>query len=1174
VARFDPLQRSDPPPITRANLGPYDTIPSQDPLAGSAKTTFSSRQDEAWIQLAPAREDEIDAPHARRAGRVEHFDDESRSAEGRFLSDGTLAFAAGDRRLEWNSTGGLLRPLALSLWVRPRTLEEGVRLLDVGGAFTDLDRVSLSFEKGNLVLRVIDGAGDHPTSSFAEVAELRYPLSGEGPGVPVDAWTHVALDVRGNRPDQMTLFVDGMARAKTPGLTRLTAGVNVDASVLPVESTEGFPARCVVRLGEELCEVVVDGTRALRAQFSPLGELAGFGGRLAREEFRGVDPGLSAGVSKQTGYASGTTVELYGYSLPLFENAPSASATLNGSLAPFAVARVSGIVKSGSPKLGPQMEPITISALDGTPITVGFGMDAVGDDVQGLVLVAADPNGDPARAIRAFSPSGGYAALLSIEWNFVVSSGGGVTTADRDSSGVRIGGVEVVHYSGWNADQLLIDRRGDQLPELKNLSGQAVPDQVKGRAAMIFDPADYVYFGQTPADTHMVCMTMIVPISLGVQGGGGVVGFAPATIGDSQFVQVTRLDTEPHLTEWVRYDEFVSGQLVRDDPAALLEANSAAHAGNVVVGGEGTVPGGGTGGNGGSGDPDQPSGSGGGGGGSPSATLAAAPAVTQGSQSQGGSYWHYAMGEPEDEDLLITRSVRSRFQFRGVLGTYPHEQPSGALVLPAIKLVDHGLSGGWPGRFDHVMLMEADPSSPGTPGIVQRAHRPRSYTVHNWAEGSAPLSVQQGAVDAELGHTGFDVVAGQGFLVYAALQEALRLPVAAGALSGTNNLLETRLQGRMVLFPSGERPREAQSVQIGGDFRSPRSAVPSALIDELVFGGSDLGASAGLGDALFGGALVLAAAMDEGSSGLRTLKQTLRTPYGDNGYASEFLGELDPDGGLLRSGDEYFAYEQVDPGSQSVTIPANGRGLLGTEPQAHAAGEAIHYLSQVRVAVLAGGVGAQDALLVVTDLAGLPPSGTALVDQELLHFTHHEGSALAMPRASLEPGKMDRKGAGLFRGRYGTRPAAHVAGSPVILFPFRYWDRWSERADAPEMHWFGLDLEEPSGYWRSSFWRSELPASGAPRLGVLERRDPATPWDADPGEVDGLALWWEGEQDGQGNPIDVQADRIEWRAFVRHDPGSFDFATGASHAWKGTPRLNFFGVEYLGPGMVLRRVER
>ena len=48
----------------------------------------------------------------------------------------------------------------------------------------------------------------------------------------------------------------------------------------------------------------------------------------------------------------------------------------------------------------------------------------------------------------------------------------------------------------------------------------------------------------------------------------------------------------------------------------------------------------------------------------------------------------------------------------------------------------------------------------------------------------------------------------------------------------------------------------------------------------------------------------------------------------------------------------------------------------------------------------------------------------------------------------------------------------------------------------------------------------------------------------------------------------------EWRVFVDHPAGSFDPFAGLSHAWKRTPHLRLLGVEFLGPGVVLARVDR
>ncbi len=44
--------------------------------------------------------------------------------------------------------------------------------------------------------------------------------------------------------------------------------------------------------------------------------------------------------------------------------------------------------------------------------------------------------------------------------------------------------------------------------------------------------------------------------------------------------------------------------------------------------------------------------------------------------------------------------------------------------------------------------------------------------------------------------------------------------------------------------------------------------------------------------------------------------------------------------------------------------------------------------------------------------------------------------------------------------------------------------------------------------------------------------------------------------------------------FVEHRRGSFDAFDGLSHGWKTTPRFKVLAVDYLGPGMVLSRIDR
>jgi hypothetical protein len=259
-----------------------------------------------------------------------------------------------------------------------------------------------------------------------------------------------------------------------------------------------------------------------------------------------------------------------------------------------------------------------------------------------------------------------------------------------------------------------------------------------------------------------------------------------------------------------------------------------------------------------------------------------------------------------------------------------------------------------------------------------------------------------------------------------------------------------------------------------------------------------------------------------------------------------------------------------------VRIAPGGRGLLGTVEESHPLGSSAVFLEGLPVTQLSRAVDASDDFLSIEDADGFPRHGTVLIGDELIHYTRIRSGGLEMPRGSEVAGKMDRKGGGIFRGRYGTVPAGHALGTPVILFPFRYWDREAERTDGPELAYLGLCADQPNAFWRSVFWDA-VEVDGA-ELYVLQRavdpgHDCPPPWDADPETTPGLERLEVGMPNGEGNPIGVQADRMEWRVFTRFNPGAFDAVNGLSHGWKRVPRLKFFGVEYLGPNQVLRRVD-
>ncbi|TDJ71516.1 MAG: hypothetical protein E2O39_08150, partial [Planctomycetota bacterium] len=520
---------------------------------------FGSREDDGYIQLWPSRVEETE----RLSGRVLHFDNETRDPEGRYLPDQTLVRSTSDTMVDWSGADDpLMRGMSFSAWIKPRQLADAV-ILDVGGTSRESDRILLAFEGEDLVLRVLDGFGDHRDSEFVEAGEVRFTLApGDGPGVPVDTWTHIALDVRGNRPDQMTMLVNGMAHGvRTPGLTRLTAGAAQGADLILVESTEGFPAQGVARIGNELIEYELDGDTVLRVIHGERGVLAGFGGRLARERHNlGVPENLDV---IEPNHPAGAPVQIYGYSLPLASNLPAGGAQLPADLGPWRVARLVG-VDGGGPTGG---DPIFAT---GTTFQLGLGMESAStSQVNTLLLALADDSeaGDSS-FMTTFNPDGGYAAIMQV----LYSDG----TNTFSVGGARLGGVEVIRYSGFSQDgsglgRLTIAARNPGVSQLENLAGLsgdlaawiASPSDGVGRA-FVYDWQSTTSVDGTIWQAEMEMGAYVMPISIPAPGVSELSVALPAEAERSEFAQLTRLDDEVHLTEWVRYDEVETqfGQLV------------------------------------------------------------------------------------------------------------------------------------------------------------------------------------------------------------------------------------------------------------------------------------------------------------------------------------------------------------------------------------------------------------------------------------------------------------------------------------------------------------------------------------------------------------------------------------------------------------------------------------
>ncbi len=1183
TTRFDPAG-SIPPTRLWSQLGTYQgqlylpgvtgNSAQMSDEAPTPERIFPSTEQDDWVQLAPARTDE----EGTRRGRVLHFDHETRSPEGRFLHDGSIFRSASDEKVQYTVDEGLSRQTWISMWVKPKELGDAC-YFDLAGASVDTDRLSLVMEGEDLVLRLRDAGGDHPETPNEEWSELRFAISeGESPGIPVDTWTHLAFDVAGSRPDQMSLFVNGTTHGvRTPGLTRLTGSIDMESSFIPLEDTEGFPPQGVARIGNELIEYVLSGN-GLDVTYNEVGPMAGFGGRNARVRWSvGEDGGESVPDNLESAdfaHEAGTSVEVYGYSQPFTSDVPSGSSSLASELGPWRVGVLKGVV-GGSETRG---DPVAVQVMppgQTTPMQfpLGWGIGGPESAVTGLILGAAErPDADDAEAdaevMAAFSPEGGYAAMIQVGVSV------GINDVDQTVNNVEIGGIEVFRYSGWDGQTLNIAARGDSCTELENLVTDEELD-LGGTRAFLSEWSVSNAQG-VMIQTILRRRCFVVPISIPVPGTSTVSGFLTADAENPQFAQFMEPEAG-ELTEWVCYNWFepTYQQLVRDDPDALQELR--VYLLNNLD--EEDIN-----------DPQDPSGGGPGGGGpggGGSSGLLAPPAPEPEAPTSSaalGAQWQPLLGEPNDEELPITRGAREIFQHRGVMGTYSQEHMAGALILPVVTIGDGGPNRGNPGRFDPVFLFQGDIAHPGWPVMVHRYHRPSTnVVVHGW-EQSDPNTLE--AMDSGLTFTTRNV--GQrGGVSYVAFDRASPEPLVMTVPETEGiNIFDTRTLCRMTAFPSGERAREVSQVSIGGSVREGDLPVPSAVVDEVIFGSTEFGRGLPYAtpESGQGGALLLATELNESGVYLRVSShydengtaqgQNLRIPYGSFGTPHSFLSDLPADGGLLRICDEILAYESYDSSAAEVTIAPNGRGMLGTTPQPHTQGESIQFLSHFTVSTLTGGLGGGDPTIPLASTQEFPNEGTVLIGEELIHYTRQRSSSLEMPSGSTVPGAQDGRGPGLFRGRYGTLAQAHGAGELVILFPFRYWDRWAPQADAPELSYYGFEVAQPGAWHESLYWQHEDVQTGGPALHALVRTDPGVPWDAAPNETPGLDLYTKGLEGGDTIATGAATDLFEARFFIEYASGSFDAVTGMAHGWKASPRLSEFGVFYRAPSMTLRSVNR
>lgn len=1057
----------------------------------------------------------------------------------------------------FTNQNGFCERFATSFWCEADSLST-TTLFDYGDVNEDRNRMSLRAEDGHLLLEVVDEAGidpnpaDSPAGVERTAAACKVPLAEIG--LPPRTPLHVSFSALSGRPSDLSLAVDGMTRGKTRYVTYLTAAVpefdptlannrttpgasgNQTYLDLQVESTEGFPTVGTLRIGLELFEYSAISGNSFRCQFRD--SLGGRGARMTGRELTPSIPtdangkpkvdiedpmfqGTNLGIFPE--HPAGALVELYGYSTTLSPDTPMmpGSTTLDGAIGGFAVARA----YVTNPR------DIVITPLQGNPFPIGVGID---ETWSGDILLA-DPtpltkggqNDEAQEQIcNAFCTTGGYALLVQDRqrWDRSV----GVTT-----SSASFGGMELIRYTARQGNKLTGVQRAQVLP---GQDGQISTDFYDGTARrFVTDFEDYALPGQNNVywDDIPAWIPWVVPVSISVQGTNNL--WDPQVTGVSEWVQLYPKGGDEVDTEWVRYDCIAQGKyLVRANRAAWdrmrYELTRSVSANTVTVGPLGPT---------------------------------VAPTVTTtppwGTVTATAGYIGYT---PQLESTFPQiRAARYRLRHRGdpmsdfyepgmaatgasSHATSSHPQSNAQVTqVHRVSLLwgNFGAMTGRPGRHDRVALVQGRAAANSTPAVEW--HRvnwsARRFNSDNLANNTTP--------DERLGAWPFQLVS---------FPDAVH-GAYMGPPDGTQ-LNEPRLYDRIVKFPSGELPAVyCEAPTVGAGFGN--SAPLPGVVDEL--------------EVLmqFTPVCLLDTTCSATAKEFTVNQSFHQNPMGAEWSSTPVNAGFPNGGGLCLIDNEIVAYQSYSDGT--FTIATNGRGLLNTEARDHDRGARVHFLSHRPCAILSSSVGIRDNTLPVQDPGALPRfGGTLLLGRELLHYTwmRSAGTAqLEMPR--WYPPGADNESTqwrGLLRGRYGTTPQPGSTGEPLISFPFRFWDRYAENSDDPELAYFQFTTNEAPVFFSTLRWRQETQDARV-RVVCLARTDSREPWESELGTVPGLWQFVGSSDDNTPHRLARQASRLEVRFATRYEPGCLDLASFTAHGWKTTARVEDVRVQYEGQTRVI-----
>ncbi len=1045
---------------------------------------------------------------------------------------------------------GLLQPFLVEFWFEVDDPDAEVMLFDTGADVLE-NRVWILLRGGELSLRVSDGSiADFDARMEAgrppPAGEIRYAFD-DGLELRAGVPYHVSARVGGAADRALALFVDGVPRGRRVFTTHLLEDTDAVGVLDPtdpttsrshrlvVASTEGFPARGVLRVGWELVEYVdkTDGAFLLQAD----GSRDPFGGRARR---------ATAGAEHE----AGETVQLMGYTRPLGGDvAPTGGGNLAHPLAAWAVGELDP-ARLDDPILA--QIPVTDTGgfpLEPVEITLGTGLlwDATSIPVRA-------PGGGSLEDV--FQAAGGHAILFCdygdselVGQPYPVDGTGGTPQLPSRSyddgnfgNGAWIGGAEVIEYAAFDGATLTgCERAREGIAEgtseawASPLKNETSPTWVTGvdqrwdddrTYITTFDPALRGVLPNLPEEARV----LVVPISIDPADGGLNEAYNP-------FPQERQADASPLVqvgldfpdagggTEWIRWTTPTDDFLVRDDKQAVEEMFDGL---------------------------------------------------------RGTDTW--VMETPIDDDLVEGLNERLAFRAQGFTETSDHDP--GEPLLPV-----HVFGGAWsvtafdpvlgaPGRHDVATLVGDD---------GEREVHTVNHAVTDdpeWGPSRALVAFREPVVGAyaRTPDTTDDDSSRADVVRDRDLDAALRPGGPAARLVEELGIRSRRdLEDRL-------RPLNVDSRRITRLVKAPSGELPDALLEEAHLGRHHDGRPAGRGarvDELRVVALARTGPLVTPVASLR-LERDLEAAEEELLVLSvedvllphaalhartlgadrvELLGELPGTGGLLLVDEEVVGYaglDALDTGAVFLT----GRGLFGTRRARHVQGAPVVPLVGWPASPLASALSPDDAVVPVADPARFPERGLLWLGDELVAWDGTSDDGLLLPTP------LGRDGPGLLRGRFGTTPSAHAAGTIARWMPARVEDRGLLGDDVPEARALHLPVHAPGAFFTDVAVRARLPDDRVELVGRIALDGYAGRHDDPDASPDLVAL--PSPPPGGGTTevaVGRQADLLELWLVPRWLPGAFDPRGFAGQGWKLGPRVDTVVVEHVQPTRVLEHEE-